>query len=277
MGKETVIFFTEFENNASFKRLLEDLKAIGICSGDTVVVHSSLKSMGFVEGGAQCVIAALMTALGSEGTLVFPTFTYATSCNDSFFSNKDTPSCVGLISETFRTMEGVYRTNHPTHSVALLGKRTSMLVEGEEQDDTPMGVHSPYQKFAKIGAKILMIGCSVDRNSFMHAMEEVAGVEYALRGHQEYTVVDAEGRTMIRKVRRHNFVRQEGVIYQRYHRSLNVLTDGEYKRAPIHGADSVLIRCDALKEKALLKMKEDPLYFVDDPCGLYADGCRTNL
>ena len=41
---------------------------------------------------------------------------------NSFFSNKDTPSCVGLITETFRKIDGVFRTNHPTHSVAIRGK-----------------------------------------------------------------------------------------------------------------------------------------------------------
>lgn len=267
----------EYIENPSYQQLVRDFKNIGIGAGDTVVVHSSMKSMGYVQGGPHCVIAALLAVLGEQGTLAFPTFTYEPSYADSFYSNKETPSCVGLLSETFRKMDGVYRTNHPTHSVALCGRLTTMLVQDEELDDTPMGVHSPYQRFADVGAKILMLGCSLDHNSFMHAMEEAAGVEYALRGHQEYTVVDAEGNTSTRRVRRHNFKRPNGVICQRYKRSLDVLDDGDYKRATIHGAESVLIQCAALKEKALKKMKTDPLYFVDDPNGLYKDGCRTNL
>ncbi len=265
------------QGNPSYERLFRDLTNIGICAGDVLVVHSSLKSMGFVEGGASCVIAALSDVLGEEGTLLFPTFTYATSYKDLYFSNKTTPSCVGLISETFRKTEGVYRTNHPTHSVALRGKLTAKLVEDEEADDTPMGIHSPYQRLAGVGGKILMLGCSLAHNSFMHAMEEVAGVEYALRGHQEYTVVDEKGNTYFRRVRRHNFTRPEGTVYQRYQRTLDVLDEGDYKIARIHGAESVLIDCATLKKKALLKMKQDPLYFVDDPCGFYANGCRTNL
>ena len=43
------------------------------------------------------------------------------------------------------------------------------------------------------------------------------------------------------------------------------------------GAESVLIDSVALKEKALKKMKEDPLCFVDDPSGFYANGCHSNL
>ena len=88
--------FTAFENkeSPSYKQLVSDLLNIGIGAGDTVVVHSSMKSMGYVEGGAECVIAALADVVGTEGTLMFPTFTFATSYGDSFFSNKDTPSCV---------------------------------------------------------------------------------------------------------------------------------------------------------------------------------------
>ena len=263
--------------NSSYEILLRDLKNIGIREGDVVVVHSSLKSMGYVEGGAECVIAALTDAIGKEGTLIFPTFTYRTSYADSFFSNRETPSCVGFISETFRKTEGVYRTNHPTHSVGIRGKLLDALIEGEETDDTPMGIHSPYRRLADVRAKILMLGCSLSHNSFMHALEEEAGLEYALRGHQEYTVIDAEGKRYTRRVRRHNFVREDGAVHQRYDRTLTVLDEGDYKIAKIHGAESVLIDSAALKEKALLKWKDDPLYFVDDPDGYYPNGCRSNL
>ena len=263
--------------NESYRILRMDLENIGVCSGDVLVVHSSLKSMGQVDGGASCVISAISDAIGEEGTLIFPTFTYRTSYKESFYSNKDTPSCVGLISETFRKMEGVIRTDHPTHSVALRGKLMDSLVENERLNDTPMGKYSPYRRLADVGAKILMLGCSLSTNSFIHAMEEEAGVEYVLRDHQEYTVVDANGNQFTRRIRRHNFARTDGAIYQRYDRTLSVLDTNDYKIAKIHNAESVLIDSAALKTKALKKMKEDPLYFVDDPNGYYSNGCRSNL
>ena len=256
--------------NASYERLVNDFKSIGLCLGDMVVVHSSLKSMGYVDGGAECVIEALKAVVGEEGTIIFPTFTYSSSYSDSYFSNKDTPSCVGYITEVFRHSDGVIRTNHPTHSVAIWGSRKEELTDGIELDDTPMGVHSPYRKLADFGAKIIMLGCSLSHNSFMHAMEEEAGVPYALRDHQQYTVVDENGNNSVRRIRRHNFVRPSGKhIHQRYDRSLDVLDEGDYKCAEIHGAPSVMMRCDALKAKACARMKEEPLYFVDDPHGQY--------
>ena len=61
--------------------------------GDVLVVHSSLKSMGHVEGGAECVIAALTDAIGPEGTLILPAFTFASSYSTSFFSDRPFNSC----------------------------------------------------------------------------------------------------------------------------------------------------------------------------------------
>ena len=257
--------------HASYEQLKQDLKNIGISAGDLLVVHSSFKSLGYVEGGAECVIAALKDVLGAEGTLVFPTFTYSTSYADSYFSNVETPSCVGYLSEYFRKTEGVIRTNHPTHSVAIWGKLQNELNAGVELDDTPMGIHSPYRKFAKYGGKILMLGCSLAHNSFMHALEEVVDAPYALRDHQEYTMVDEHGNVTRRKIRRHNFTRPNGPgIKQRYERTLDVLDEGDYTIGQILEAKSVLINSAALEVKAAAKMRQEPLYFVDDPHGLYA-------
>jgi len=164
--------------NPSFERLVKNLNSIGIQSGDVLAVHSSIKSMGFVDGGAKCVIDALKAVIGKEGTLMFPTFTYRTSYGDSSFSNLDTPSCVGYISEVFRKSDGVIRTNHPTHSVALWGKHQKELAAGVELDYTPMGIHSPYRKLRAFGGKILLLGCSLAHNSFMHALEEEVQLRY---------------------------------------------------------------------------------------------------
>ena len=263
--------------NNSYNILLNDFKNIGIKKGDTIVVHSSLKSMGKVEGGAECVILALLEAVGKTGTLIMPTFTFTPCYDTSYFSNKETPSCVGIISETYRKMPGVYRTSHPTHSVAISGKLASQLIKDNLLDDTPMGEHSPYRRLASVNAKILMLGCSLHSNSYMHALEEEAGLEYALREHQEYTVVDENNNEYKRAIRRHNFVRPNGIVYQRYDRTLDVLDENDYKISDIHGAKSVLINCVALKEKAFNKIKQNPLYFVDDPSGFYVNGCKHNL
>ena len=252
--------------NASFKRLTEDLRALGVKEGDVLMVHSSLKSMGLVEGGAETVIGALRAVLGEEGTLMLPALSYATSCKDLYFSNLETPSCVGLITETFRKMAGVRRTNHPTHSVAVIGKYRDAVCDGWELDDTPIGPHSPFRRLADFeNGKILLLGCPFARNTFRHGVEEIAGAPYTLGDYRTFTLVDEYGRSHTVKNRAHFFHRPEGELIQRYDRAPEVLSEGEFALGEVHGAPSLLISAPALREKALLKMKEDPFFFIDDP------------
>ena len=126
--------------------ILNDLKALGIKEGDVLIVHSSLSSMGNVEGGANTVIEALTDALGAEGTLLFPAFTYREVNESGCYDHNNTPVCVGTIPETFRKMEGVVRSLHPTHSVAARGKYAVEMTKDHEKSDTPMGEGSPYRK-----------------------------------------------------------------------------------------------------------------------------------
>ena len=53
--------------------IIQSLKELGLRQGDIVLVHSSLKSFGYVEGGADTVIDAFLEVVGETGTLVMPT------------------------------------------------------------------------------------------------------------------------------------------------------------------------------------------------------------
>jgi aminoglycoside 3-N-acetyltransferase len=55
--------------------LAEDLRRIGVVAGMTLIVHSSLRALGWVSGGSVAVVQALMDVISSEGTLVMPTHT----------------------------------------------------------------------------------------------------------------------------------------------------------------------------------------------------------
>lgn len=255
--------------NSSLEILMEDFEKIEIHRGDVLIVHSSLSSMGYVDGGPDTVIKALTSVLGEDGTLLFPAFTYGTVYKTLRFSIKDTPVCVGKIPETFRNMSGVVRSMHPTHSVCAIGRYASEIVKNHELDRTPMGENSPYRRLPSYNAKILMLGCSLNSMSYMHALEEEAELEYCLTPYTlSYTLIDSIGKEQTFEYKKHNFKRKTCYVKQHYSRCIDVLDEEkDYFKKDIHGAESYLVSAIALRDKALAKIKTDPYYFVDLPEG----------
>ena len=85
----------------TWESLMKQLEELGIDGKGTLLVHSSMKSMGPVEGGADTVLDAL-TAYMKEGLLVLPTHTwsYINADNPRFYVDQS-PSCVGILPELF--------------------------------------------------------------------------------------------------------------------------------------------------------------------------------
>ena len=159
----------------TFETLLKDLKELPIDTGGTLLVHSSMKSIGEVDGGADTVLDAL-SELMRGGLLVLPTHTWdhigtgKGQCD--LFDYRSEPVCIGLLPEMFRKRESVIRSLHPTHSVAALGTDAEGYVEGEEYIDTPAGRKGCWGKLYDRNAKILFLGCGVSCNTYLHGVEE---------------------------------------------------------------------------------------------------------
>ncbi len=170
----------------------------GLRAGDLVHVHSSLRKLGRVSGGADTVLDALLDTLGPEGTLTLPTHTWkVVNGAQPVFHQTLTPSNVGVLTNVFRQRPGVLRSLHPTHSVAALGPRAEALVEGHERDATPCSRTSPYGRLRDWGGKILIIGEGLNCCTFFHGCEEWAGLPSAVRPDtvQLYSIT-ADGRIL---------------------------------------------------------------------------------
>jgi aminoglycoside 3-N-acetyltransferase len=50
--------------------LARDLRQLGVAMGNTVMLHASVKAIGWIVGGPDVVIQALLDSLGVEGTLM---------------------------------------------------------------------------------------------------------------------------------------------------------------------------------------------------------------
>ncbi len=166
--------------------LARDLKRLGVEAGDILFVHSSFKSLGPVSGGAIAVIEALECAIGSDGLLLMPSFNLVEwEERAATWDHAATPSTVGWITEQFRLLPGVYRSDHYSHSVAARGKGAEEFVadhlslEGlcSPWDRKPWGktygVHSPMYRAYRAGAKVLMLGVDYSTSTYIHLVEVI--------------------------------------------------------------------------------------------------------
>lgn len=173
------------------------LSGIGLPRGATVLVHSSLSAFGYVEGGEDAVIDALLDAVGSRGLVVVPTHTWGTvGARQPVFHVDLSPSIVGRITETFRHRPVAVRSEHPTHSVAAIGAGAAEFVEGHARSTTPCAPDTPYGRLAKAHGWVLLLGVNLSRLTLMHGFEEWAPVPWVFdRMETLYTILD-DGRIL---------------------------------------------------------------------------------
>lgn len=166
------------------------LGAAGLRRGDTVLVHSSLSSLGWVCGAATAVVTALLDVLGEAGTLVVP----AQSADNSDpagwrnppvpeswwaeirasmppYDPRTTPATgVGVIPEAVRTWPGAVRSAHPQTSFAAIGARAAEVV-AEHALDSQLGERSPLARLAELDARVLLLGVGFDSCTAFHLAE----------------------------------------------------------------------------------------------------------
>jgi aminoglycoside 3-N-acetyltransferase len=239
---------------------VSDLHTAGIRMGGTLLVHASFKSIGPVPGGVETVIDGLQAALGPEGTLLMPALSYENVLPERpVFDLKSTPSCVGIIPETFRLRAGTKRSMHPTHSVSAVGPLSDALLSLHILDSTPCGENSPFTRLPYFNGQILMIGCGLLPNTSMHSIEEIAQVPYLFNPSVVYTLIDEYGQRTEKAYKPHNFIN----IIQRYDRVESILGDPDLRTGKVLNSKIYLIEASALKEAALLVLEANPLFFVD--------------
>ncbi|MCA9642384.1 MAG: AAC(3) family N-acetyltransferase, partial [Myxococcales bacterium] len=160
MSEEDAI--AKAETPATVASLEADLRAIGLAAGQVVLVHSSLSALGWVAGGAQAVVEALLNVLTDAGTLVMPAYSTGNSepthwreppvpeawwqiIRDQMpaFDRKRTPTReMGAIAELFRTWPDARRSDHPACSFAAWG-RYAHAITAEHRLNSSFGEDSP--------------------------------------------------------------------------------------------------------------------------------------
>jgi aminoglycoside 3-N-acetyltransferase len=159
------------------KRQIRDaLFHAGIRTGDHLLVHSSLRRVGPIDGGADALIDGLLEAVGSSGTLAMPAFNSTRHMPVPYFDVHSTPSRAGMLTEIFRKRPEVLRSYHPTHSVAAQGERAVEFL-ANHHDHEALGIDSPLDRLARAGGYVLLMGVTHMANASIHVGESHAGIQ----------------------------------------------------------------------------------------------------
>lgn len=162
--------------NYNKQQLKDQLESMGLKGDETILIHSSMKSIGEVDGGADAVLDAWMEYF-KDGLLLLPTHTWKTvNADNPVYNPQTTPSCVGLLTNMFMKRDGVIRSLHPTHSMAGYGKNAAEYLAGEEYNNTPCTPGGCYDRLKDAGGKVLLVGVGHERNTYIHSVEEVLNV-----------------------------------------------------------------------------------------------------
>jgi aminoglycoside 3-N-acetyltransferase len=172
--------FRRFDSND----LLKVLELLDVRKGDTLLLHSKFSSLKGYAGGPEDLIAALKQAVGPQGTLAMMTIPfngYAVdyALTDPVFDVLETPSLMGVLTETFRKDREVRRSLHPTHATAAWGKRAEELIADHHLAPTPCGPDTPIGRLVAWNAKVLSLG-DTKAMTILHYAEESAKDMYPL-------------------------------------------------------------------------------------------------
>jgi len=232
------------------------IREMGLPEGDKVMVHSSLSSMGYVEGGAVTVVEAFLEVLGPEGTLMMPTFTHS---GTEYYDPLGSPSKNGAITEAARKYPGAVRSLHPTHAVTVIGPDAEDLV----RDDLERGALAEdcaLDRLAKKGGWVFLLGVDHKVNSIIHVGEAYAGdpdrhrqwspenpkrvvLNHPEHGEMEVLLTSMMGGTVA-------FERMEGVLRER-----RQIIDGQIGPA----------RCQMMKGQVVIEAAVDILQPILNP------------
>jgi aminoglycoside 3-N-acetyltransferase len=179
--------------------IYETFYNLGLSSGDVVMIHG--------DAGPSAQIAShngnnklnefieILVSYFANGTILVPSFTYSSTKNQPF-DPLNTKSDVGLFSESFRSYAGVVRTHHPIFSFSIYGENKTRFIDATLNDC--FGINTVFDEFFKANGKILCIGCSLNRATFVHYVEQSLDVSYRyLKKFQGEVVIDNVGRSIV--------------------------------------------------------------------------------
>ncbi|MBE2216102.1 MAG: AAC(3) family N-acetyltransferase [Opitutaceae bacterium] len=244
----------------TFSSLLADLTRLGIRPRDCLLVHSSMRAIGAVEGGAETVLDALIHTV-RDGLLLLPTHTWKEWNNrEGIFDPATEPSCVGILPELFRRRPGVVRSWHPTHSLGGIGSGAATFLAGEERTRTPCPREGCWGRLYDAAARILFLGAPLRTNTYLHSVEEWHGIPDRIAATATlFRIRTPDGLIDCPQFRHHSSL---GDVSQNYDKiEPEILRLGIAREDQVGGARSVLCEARAVADLVGRHLGREPHYF----------------
>ena len=174
-------------------QLAAGFHTLGIAAGQTLMLHASVKAIGWILGGPRVVLETLVDVIGPTGTLMMlagwegnpyrmdrwpeahraaclaecPAFDPATSPAD----HRE----MSILAEYLRTWKSAYRSKHPLASFVAVGAQAQWLTACQPLH-YPHGQESPLARLCAAGGKVLLLGASPSNLTLLHHAEHLANV-----------------------------------------------------------------------------------------------------
>lgn len=162
------------------KDIFDSLEAMGARRDRIVLMHTALRSVGEVEGGAKGLLDAFIEYFTKDGGLFcLPTHTGRNVIKPIMLDMSSSESHLGAF-PIIATEDGRgIRTLNPSHSMVIFGDRERALEFSKNEDklDSPTAPDSCYGRLRELDGQILLVGVGQAKNTYIHSVEEMLGVE----------------------------------------------------------------------------------------------------
>jgi aminoglycoside 3-N-acetyltransferase len=241
------------------------LLSIGVKPGSVVMVHpDAIMAAQFPampnEQRLDLLIAAIEAAIGGDGTLLMPAFSYSFTKGEPF-DICNTPSAVGMVSERFRAQPGVHRTSDPIFSFACRGPLAQELCAIPVKEC--FGAESVFAALHRLNAHIVDLGCSMTQGgTFVHYVETTHGVDYRYNKVFSGTVISPNGQTgecsVVYNVR--DLTRRSDADLGRLQKRL--ADDGKSRTVEVGKSRIMAVTASDLFDTAWKMLDEDPVSLI---------------
>ncbi len=231
--------------------ILSQLEAMRLPRNTVVLAHSSLRLVGKLTDGAKTLLDAMIEYFTADGGLFcVPTHTWGNLSQEITLDMTDPATCLGALSDFAAADPRGVRSENPTHSMAVFGDRTraEAFIAGEDKIASGTDPESCYGKIYREGGYILLIGVSHARNTYLHCVEEMIGMENRLSAElREVTVKLTSGELVTRRMRTHHtdFTSDVSLRFPKYETAFRyhgAITDGFVGNAPTQACDARIMK-----------------------------------